>query len=98
MAEESREREELSFLVGNSCSRAINLLMNPSGVGLELREELVFLSEKAARLAELIAEEQGAEGPEGQGLGTHGGTGSEAPGESGPGEAAGETAGEEPGQ
>ncbi len=61
MSGENREREELSFLVGNSCSRTINLLMNPSGAGRELREELVFLSEKAARLAELIAEEQGTD-------------------------------------
>ncbi len=66
MAEDSREREELSFLVGNSCSRTINLLMNPSGAGRELREELAFLSEKAARLAELIAREQEAEEPAGE--------------------------------
>lgn len=64
MADESREREELNFLVGNSCSRTINLLMNPSGTEQELREELIFLSEKAARLAELMTAAAETEAPE----------------------------------
>jgi hypothetical protein len=51
---EQREIEELEFLVGNACSRAINLLMAPERDREALREEMAFLSEKAGRLAELL--------------------------------------------
>jgi hypothetical protein len=54
----AREREigELEFLVGNACSRAINLLMAGQRERGVLREEMAFLSEKAGRLAELLSE------------------------------------------
>lgn len=56
--EREREIGELEFLVGNACSRAINLLMAPQRDRSALQEEMAFLGEKAARLAELLAEEE----------------------------------------
>lgn len=52
--EREREIEELEFLVGNACSRTVNLLMAPERDWAALREEAAFLADKAARLAELI--------------------------------------------
>jgi hypothetical protein len=52
--ESTREIEELEFLVGTACSRAINLLMAPERDRNALREEMAFLGEKASRLAELL--------------------------------------------
>jgi hypothetical protein len=52
--ESTREIEELEFLVGTACSRAINLLMAPERDRKALREEMAFLGEKASRLAELL--------------------------------------------
>jgi hypothetical protein len=49
-----REVEELTFLVGNACSRTINLLMQPRAERDALREELEFLASKASRLATLL--------------------------------------------
>ena len=50
-----RELEELKFLVGTACSRAINLLMQPAPDCEVLREEMAFLGTKATRLAQLLA-------------------------------------------
>lgn len=50
-----REIDELEFLVGNACSRAINLLMAPNRDRKALQEEMAFLGQKAGRLAELLA-------------------------------------------
>lgn len=52
----AREIDELSFLVGTSCSRTITLLMQPDSQRAALGEELRFLAEKAGRLATLIGE------------------------------------------
>jgi hypothetical protein len=54
----AREAEigDLEFLVGNACSRVINLLTAPERDRAALREEMAFLSEKAGRLAELLGE------------------------------------------
>lgn len=50
-----QELEELKFLVGTACSRAINLLMQPTPDREDLQDEMAFLGEKASRLAELLA-------------------------------------------
>jgi len=50
-----QELEELKFLVGTACSRAINLLMQPAPDRAELQDEMAFLGAKASRLAELLA-------------------------------------------
>ncbi len=52
--ERARQIEELKFLVGTSCSRAINLLMDPGASRPALQEEMAFLGERAARLARLL--------------------------------------------
>lgn len=65
----AKEREELTFLVGNACSRVINLLMRPGVDERELREELRFLSEKSARLAGLLTGEDADDGPSGEARG-----------------------------
>ena len=49
------EIEELKFLVGTACSRAINLLMQPTPDQAELQDEMAFLGAKASRLAELLS-------------------------------------------
>jgi hypothetical protein len=49
------EIEELKFLVGTACSRAINLLMQPAPNQAELQDEMAFLGAKASRLAELLS-------------------------------------------
>jgi hypothetical protein len=51
-----QELEELKFLVGTACSRAINLLMQPAPDRAELQDEMAFLGVKASRLAELLAQ------------------------------------------
>lgn len=53
----AREIQELEFLVGTSCSRTITLLMQPGRNSAYLQDELVFLAEKASRLAQLLGEE-----------------------------------------
>jgi len=55
-----REAGELEFLVGNACSRVINLLMQPERDPVRLREELSFLGARATRLAQVL--EQLADG------------------------------------
>lgn len=55
--ERAREMQELEFLVGNSCSRTITLLMQTGRDPGGLQDELAFLAEKAARLAQLLQEE-----------------------------------------
>ena len=50
------EVEELKFLVGTSCSRLINLLMDPSADTTVLGAEAAFMAEKAGRLSELLLE------------------------------------------
>lgn len=51
-----REIEELKFLVGTACSRAINLLMQPTPDPVELQDEMAFLGAKASRLAEVLSQ------------------------------------------
>jgi|GEM_PF-3242946 len=51
-----REIEELKFLVGTACSRAINLLMQPTPDQAELQDEMTFLGAKASRLAEALSQ------------------------------------------
>jgi hypothetical protein len=50
------EVEELKFLVGTSCSRLINLLMDPGADPADLGAEAAFMAEKAGRLSELLLE------------------------------------------
>jgi hypothetical protein len=50
------EIEELKFLVGTACSRAINLLMQPTPDPVELQDEMAFLGAKASRLAEVLSQ------------------------------------------
>ena len=50
------EIDELKFLVGTACSRAINLLMQPTPDRVELQDEMAFLGAKASRLAELLSQ------------------------------------------
>jgi hypothetical protein len=50
----ARQIGELEFLVGTSCSRAINLLMRPDRDPTQLADELAFLGERATRLAVLL--------------------------------------------
>ena len=59
-ATRARELGELEFLVGTSCSRAINLLMRSDRDPAELADELAFLGEKATRLATLLRVPGGA--------------------------------------
>jgi hypothetical protein len=42
-------------LVGTACSRAINLLMQPTPDRAELQDEMAFLGAKASRLGELLS-------------------------------------------
>lgn len=49
-----REIEELKFLVGTSCSRLINLLMDRTTPAATLTAEVSFMAERAGRLAELL--------------------------------------------
>ncbi|MHB0981208.1 MAG: hypothetical protein ACYC5Q_14280 [Thermoleophilia bacterium] len=61
-----REIEELKFLVGTSCSRLINLLMDRETPPAVLGAEAAFIAERAARLAELLetaGTDGGAVGP-----------------------------------
>jgi hypothetical protein len=51
---QARQIGELEFLVGTSCSRAINLLMRSDRDAAELADELAFLGERATRLAALL--------------------------------------------
>lgn len=50
-----REIEELKFLVGTSCSRLINLLMDRETPPATLAAEAAFIAGRAARLAEFLA-------------------------------------------
>ncbi|MCL5942881.1 MAG: hypothetical protein M1325_05090 [Actinobacteria bacterium] len=50
----AHEIEELKFLVGTSCSRAINLLTQEGADPRALQEEMEFLGTRATRLAELL--------------------------------------------
>lgn len=52
--ERRREIEELKFLVGTSCSRLINLLMDRDAAPDVLGAEAAFMADRAARLAELL--------------------------------------------
>ncbi len=52
--ERRREIEELKFLVGTSCSRLINLLMDRETPPAVLGAEAAFIATRAARLAELL--------------------------------------------
>jgi len=51
-----QEIEELKFLVGTACSRAINLLMQSTPDPVELQDEMAFLGAKASRLAEVLSQ------------------------------------------
>ncbi|GAB4245015.1 MAG: hypothetical protein Kow00129_04820 [Thermoleophilia bacterium] len=60
------DKDELTFLVGNACSRVTNLLISSEVDEARLKVELEFLAEKAARLAALLPGGGGREsGPPG---------------------------------
>lgn len=56
-----REIEELKFLVGTSCSRLINMLVDRETADADLAGEAAFIAGRAARLAELLEERSGGD-------------------------------------
>lgn len=52
-----RETDELKFLIGTACSRLINLLMDPQADPAALGAEAAFVSARAGRLSELLAQQ-----------------------------------------
>lgn len=60
---DAAEIDELKFLVGTSCSRLINLLMDSGTPPATLAAEAAFMAERAARLAELLGAPAAGDAP-----------------------------------
>jgi hypothetical protein len=52
-----REIDDLKFLIGTACSRLINLLMDPQADPAALGAEAAFVSARAGRLSDLLAQQ-----------------------------------------